>query len=142
VQALSILVRGSIKEKLQWIFRFYDIDNDGKLTKHVCDRFSLIYRITVCDIYEILLDIGSNSSCILWSSWTEHISSSTCNRWYSREAFRNFIWSKSLLLIMYYSHIIVIKCYIFLLRHWILVMLELLTSMILKIIVYAYVNNQ
>jgi Ca2+-binding EF-hand superfamily protein len=29
------LVRGSVKEKLQWIFHFYDISNDGKLTKQV-----------------------------------------------------------------------------------------------------------
>ncbi len=37
IQTLSILVRGSIKEKLQWIFRFYDIYDDGKLTKQVND---------------------------------------------------------------------------------------------------------
>jgi Ca2+-binding EF-hand superfamily protein len=35
IQTLSILVRGSIKEKLQWIFHFYDISDDGKLTKQV-----------------------------------------------------------------------------------------------------------
>ena len=35
VEALSILVRGSIKEKLHWIFRFYDVDEDGKLTREV-----------------------------------------------------------------------------------------------------------
>ncbi|UJR31406.1 hypothetical protein I4U23_018899 [Adineta vaga] len=33
VQTLSILIRGSMKERLQWIFRFYDISDDGKLTK-------------------------------------------------------------------------------------------------------------
>ena len=36
IQTLSILVRGSTKEKLHWIFRFYDISDDGKLTKQVC----------------------------------------------------------------------------------------------------------
>lgn len=35
IQTLSILVRGSVKEKLQWIFRFYDVDDNGKLTKEV-----------------------------------------------------------------------------------------------------------
>ncbi|CAF0769605.1 unnamed protein product [Rotaria sordida] len=37
IQTLSILVRGSIKEKLQWIFRFYDISDAGKLTKQTIE---------------------------------------------------------------------------------------------------------
>ena len=35
IQALSVLARGSIKEKLRWLFSFYDISDDGKLTKQV-----------------------------------------------------------------------------------------------------------
>ena len=31
------MVRGSLKEKLHWIFCFYDIDDDGILTKQVDD---------------------------------------------------------------------------------------------------------
>ncbi|CAF1045140.1 unnamed protein product [Adineta ricciae] len=47
IQTLSILVRGSTKEKLQWIFRFYDISDDGKLTKQT---FTTILR----SIYDLL----------------------------------------------------------------------------------------
>ncbi|CAF1412365.1 unnamed protein product [Adineta steineri] len=50
IQTLSILVRGSIKEKLHWIFRLYDIYDDGKLTKQT---FETILR----SIYDLL---GSN----------------------------------------------------------------------------------
>ncbi|CAF1152190.1 unnamed protein product [Rotaria sp. Silwood1] len=37
IQTLSILVRGSMREKLQWIFRFYDISDDGKITKQTIE---------------------------------------------------------------------------------------------------------
>ncbi|CAF0983481.1 unnamed protein product [Adineta ricciae] len=47
IQTLSILVRGSTKEKLHWIFRFYDISDDGKLTKQT---FTTILR----SIYDLL----------------------------------------------------------------------------------------
>ena len=32
--ALAILSKGSRFEKLRWIFRFYDVDNDGVISKH------------------------------------------------------------------------------------------------------------
>ncbi|CAF1015054.1 unnamed protein product [Adineta ricciae] len=51
VQTLSVLIRGTIKEKLQWIFRFYDISDDGKLTKQT---FETILR----SLYNLL---GPNS---------------------------------------------------------------------------------
>ena len=33
MHGLSILVRGSIDEKLRWIFNLYDVNGDGKITK-------------------------------------------------------------------------------------------------------------
>lgn len=36
VTALSILLRGSITEKLQWTFNLYDINRDGYINKEVC----------------------------------------------------------------------------------------------------------
>ncbi|CAF4113061.1 unnamed protein product [Rotaria magnacalcarata] len=45
------MVRGSIKEKLNWIFRFYDVYDEGKLTKQA---FETILR----SLYELL---GSNT---------------------------------------------------------------------------------
>lgn len=33
--ALSILLRGSITEKLQWTFNLYDINRDGYINKEV-----------------------------------------------------------------------------------------------------------
>ncbi|CAF1205753.1 unnamed protein product [Rotaria sp. Silwood1] len=50
IQTLSILVRGSIKEKLHWIFRFYDIYDDGQLTKQT-------FETVVRSLYDLL---GSN----------------------------------------------------------------------------------
>lgn len=36
VTALSILLRGSVTEKLQWTFNLYDINRDGYINKEVC----------------------------------------------------------------------------------------------------------
>jgi len=33
LHGLSILVRGSVDEKLRWIFNLYDVNGDGKITK-------------------------------------------------------------------------------------------------------------
>lgn len=33
---LSILLRGSVQEKLNWAFNLYDINKDGYITKEVC----------------------------------------------------------------------------------------------------------
>lgn len=33
---LSILLRGTIQEKLNWAFNLYDINKDGYITKEVC----------------------------------------------------------------------------------------------------------
>ncbi|CAM4786943.1 unnamed protein product [Rotaria magnacalcarata] len=53
IQALSILVRGDIKEKLQWVFRFYDISDNGKLTKQ-----------TIETILRSIYDLLGPNSCI------------------------------------------------------------------------------
>lgn len=42
-----MLVRGTLKEKLQWIFRFFDIDEDGKLTKQVDQISSIDFHLHV-----------------------------------------------------------------------------------------------
>lgn len=36
VMGLSILLRGTIQEKLNWAFNLYDINKDGYITKEVC----------------------------------------------------------------------------------------------------------
>lgn len=44
---LSILSRGTIDEKLRWIFNLYDINRDGKVTK---DELLLI----ITSVYELM----------------------------------------------------------------------------------------
>lgn len=44
---LSILLRGTIDEKLRWIFSLYDINKDGKVTR---DELQLV----ITSIYELL----------------------------------------------------------------------------------------
>jgi hypothetical protein len=64
------LVRGSIKEKLQWIFRLYDISDDGKLTKQVCyiNVISIDFDILIFQTFETLLrslyDLLGPNNCI------------------------------------------------------------------------------
>lgn len=40
---LSILLRGSVQEKLNWAFNLYDINKDGYITKEV-----LTINVTTC----------------------------------------------------------------------------------------------
>lgn len=44
---LSILSRGTIDEKLRWIFNLYDINKDGKVTK---DELLMV----ITSIYELM----------------------------------------------------------------------------------------
>lgn len=37
VIGLSVLLRGSVTEKLNWAFNLYDINKDGYITKEVCN---------------------------------------------------------------------------------------------------------
>ena len=41
---LSLLARGSLAEKLQWVFNLYDVNRDGQITKdEMLDIISSIY---------------------------------------------------------------------------------------------------
>ena len=44
---LSILARGSIEEKLRWIFNLYDINRDGKITKDELEQI-------VASVYDLM----------------------------------------------------------------------------------------
>lgn len=46
VTALSILLRGSITEKLQWTFNLYDINRDGYINKEVFDLYRWLHTST------------------------------------------------------------------------------------------------
>lgn len=48
VIGLSVLLRGSVTEKLNWAFNLYDINKDGYITKEVC----AVYRRKSFDIIE------------------------------------------------------------------------------------------
>lgn len=43
VMGLSILLRGTVQEKLNWAFNLYDINKDGYITKEVCLMTVLAY---------------------------------------------------------------------------------------------------
>ncbi len=47
LNGLSILLRGSLDEKLRWIFHLYDINRDGKIT---IDEFKFI----VNSVYDLM----------------------------------------------------------------------------------------
>ncbi|CAL1284581.1 unnamed protein product [Larinioides sclopetarius] len=49
IQCLSLLCRGSIQEKLQWAFKLYDLNGDGRITKKeltdiICSVYALMGR--------------------------------------------------------------------------------------------------
>lgn len=43
VMGLSILLRGTVQEKLNWAFNLYDINKDGYITKEVGPLTTLAY---------------------------------------------------------------------------------------------------
>ncbi|VDP09816.1 unnamed protein product [Soboliphyme baturini] len=46
VQALSIVSRGSLEEKLKWVFKLYDVDGDGLLTRPDLEKLiSSVYAL-------------------------------------------------------------------------------------------------
>ncbi|GIY27057.1 kv channel-interacting protein 4 [Caerostris darwini] len=49
IQCLSLMCRGTIQEKLQWAFKLYDLNGDGRITKKeltdiVCSVYALVGR--------------------------------------------------------------------------------------------------
>lgn len=56
VIGLSVLLRGSVTEKLRWAFNLYDINKDGYITKEVHSKntFSFIRKLAkIC--YNVLI---------------------------------------------------------------------------------------
>jgi Ca2+-binding EF-hand superfamily protein len=51
---LSSLARGTVQEKLRWIFALYDLDGDGVLTREE------LYRI-ICAVYDLLGRVDPSS---------------------------------------------------------------------------------
>lgn len=58
---LATIVKGTTDEKLSWIFRFYDLNDDGCISKHEL-------TITISAIYEMV-----NSEGIVWSMVNRHV---------------------------------------------------------------------
>lgn len=61
---LSILLRGTVQEKLNWAFNLYDINKDGYITKEVGLLFILILKLMV--VYRSLAlkeEWGQKSHC-------------------------------------------------------------------------------
>ena len=93
IQTLSILVRGSVREKLQWIFRFYDVDDNGKLTKQVWEiafspasswRWSMtIASIRLSKPFCVRCTIYLERTIVFISQWRKRHSKST-SVWSSR----------------------------------------------------------
>lgn len=57
VIGLSVLLRGSITEKLNWAFNLYDINKDGYITKEVC-----LHMETSSNIHDTYCRIPSANS--------------------------------------------------------------------------------
>lgn len=53
VIGLSVLLRGSVTEKLNWAFNLYDINKDGYITKEVCavNCSKSDHLHVICDIF-------------------------------------------------------------------------------------------
>lgn len=62
---LSILLRGTVQEKLNWAFNLYDINKDGYITKEV--RLLKTRRFVVQDVHDssILIEHSATPVCIL-----------------------------------------------------------------------------
>ncbi|KAF5907012.1 Kv channel-interacting protein 4 isoform X3, partial [Clarias magur] len=55
VMGLSILLRGTVQEKLNWVFNLYDINKDGYITKEeMFDIMKAIYDMMGKWTYPIL----------------------------------------------------------------------------------------
>lgn len=61
VTALSILLRGSITEKLQWTFNLYDINRDGYINKEVFVLLlSMVFSHFICAFKKNMLECVSS----------------------------------------------------------------------------------
>ncbi|KAK2587144.1 hypothetical protein KPH14_002902 [Odynerus spinipes] len=58
---IATIVKGSMDEKLAWIFRFYDLNDDGCISKHEL-------TMTISAIYEMV-----NNDGIAWSMVNRHV---------------------------------------------------------------------
>ena len=64
---LSTLCRGSIEDRLRWIFTLYDTRKSGKITRDVCHRF--IRNKTIGAFFCILLGLSCYCLCSLCITW-------------------------------------------------------------------------
>jgi len=72
VTALSILLRGSVREKLQWTFNLYDINHDGYINKGVgvcvcvcvpaCVHVCVCVCVCVCACVRVCLSVPLNKT--------------------------------------------------------------------------------
>lgn len=53
VMGLSILLRGTIQEKLNWAFNLYDINKDGYITKEVCPNSESLNNLNIHLLFEV-----------------------------------------------------------------------------------------
>lgn len=61
---LSVLLRGTTEEKLNWAFNLYDINKDGQITKEVWKHFNLS---RLCLNYILNFDSCQKNVFVLWS---------------------------------------------------------------------------
>lgn len=69
---LSILLRGTIQEKLNWAFNLYDINKDGYITKEVCPfkhvnngKSQDSYYLKKTDIWLFIWSVGFKATCFI-----------------------------------------------------------------------------
>ena len=44
IGALSIITKGTIEERIRWVFNLYDLDKDGRINKEVRKTVFIIFR--------------------------------------------------------------------------------------------------
>lgn len=73
VAALSILLRGSITEKLQWTFNLYDVNRDGYINKEVC-----VLCICKCLTFILFFQLCLFAHCLCIFMLISHLPSHLC----------------------------------------------------------------
>lgn len=88
IKGLSILLRGTVQEKLNWAFNLYDINKDGYITKEVRDgtpiqlssepvllnfkilnNFNGYFKISFQETKKIICDVDSNETYCSKINW-------------------------------------------------------------------------